>query len=135
MARKATVSEDRHREEQRGYRARLLAQDTPEIGRADTAAAVALYAYLRRIKRERRGPQGLADADFILRTAVRVLAEMGCERKDRKAPYDRAASRRVLRRRLARESDRFNGLLEAAADDGGKELREVSIRSPTAHTS
>lgn len=117
MARKTTVDDATHREEQRDYRARLHAENRPEVGRVDTAAAVAFYAYLRRLKEEQRGAAGKADADFLIRTALDVLVEMGRERKNRPEPYDRTASLRVLRRRLVRASERFDRLLGDHEDD------------------
>jgi len=111
MARKPTVGDPAHREVQQDYRERLLVENVPEVGRVDTAAAVAFYAYLRKLKGEQRGAAGKADADFLLRTALDVLVEMGRERKKRPEPYDRKASLRVLRRRLVRASERFDRLL------------------------
>lgn len=117
MARKPTVGDPAHRKVQQDYRGRLLVENVPEVGRVDTAAAVAFYAYLRKLKEEQRGAAGKADADFLLRTALDVLVKMGRERRKRPEPYNRKGSLRVLRRRLVRASERFDRLLGDPEDD------------------
>lgn len=122
MARKAVLADAAHREEQRDYRGRLRQEDCPEVGRVDTAASAAVYAYLRKVKQEKRGRDGKADLDFILERALDAVVEMGRERKDRPVPYDRKASLRVLRRRMAKENERFDRLLGLTEDDGDTHL-------------
>lgn len=107
MARPARVADDTHRREQRRYRKRLRAGKEPEIGKVDTAIAVAVYAYLRKVHTEGRDEDGKADLDYLLATALDVLVAM---RQDRKA------SRRVLKRRLAKASKRFDKLLGDEGD-------------------
>jgi hypothetical protein len=98
--------DDTHRREQRRYRKRLRTDREPEVGKVDTAVTVAVYAYLRKVLREDRDAAGKADLDFLLATANDVLVAMHA---------DRSASRRVLKRRLAKASKRFDKLL---GDDG-----------------
>lgn len=117
MARKTVVADQTHREEQREYRNRLGRENRPEVGRVDTAVSAAFYAYLRRIKQQQRGREGKADGDFLLQTALDVLVEMGRERKKRPEPYDRKASLKVLRRRLAKTNERFDRLLGFPDED------------------
>ncbi|MHA6685350.1 hypothetical protein [Mesorhizobium sp. A556] len=125
MARRAVINDDTHREEQAEYRVRLVQEDRPEVGRVDTAVAVAVYALLRKIKEEQRDRDGKADLDFILESALDAVVEMGRERKERSVPFDRKASRRVLRRRLVRQSDRFDRLL--GQDDESDDAHLVSL--------
>jgi hypothetical protein len=125
MARKAVVDDATHREEQAQYRGRLAKEDRPEVGRVDTAVAAAVYALLRKVQREHRDRKGKADLDFVLESALDAVVEMGRERKDRPLPFDRKASRRVLRRRLVRQSDRFDRLL-GQREDGDAHLVSLS---------
>jgi hypothetical protein len=107
VARKAEIADDTHRRKQRRYRKRIRAEREPEVGRVDTAITTAVYAYLRKVSAEGREPEGRADLDFILSTAHAVLVAMG---------QDSAASRRVLKRRLAKASKRFDRLLGGDGD-------------------
>jgi hypothetical protein len=107
VARKATIADDTHRRKQRRYRKRIRAEREPEIGRVDTAVTAAVYAYLRKVSKEGRGTEGREDLDFILATSHAVLVAM---------KQDPAASLRVLKRRLAKASRRFDKLLGGDGD-------------------
>jgi hypothetical protein len=100
MPRKPTVPDEKHREEQRRYRARLQAERKPEVAQVDTAVAVGMSALLRRAAFESRASRSVASA--VLRDAVQALVAMG---------YDPTAARQLLRRRLADRNPRFERLL------------------------
>lgn len=106
MARHAKVVDGTQRRYTRRWRKGLSTKGEPEVGRVDTAVTVALYGYLRKVKAERRQPEGHADLAYLLERALDVLESQG---------YSRQQSKRVLMRRLVKPSKRFDGLL---ADDG-----------------
>ncbi|MHA6685401.1 hypothetical protein [Mesorhizobium sp. A556] len=99
MPREAIVPDDTHREEQRRYRERLRIERVPEVGMIDTAVAVGVYAFLRKLSTERRRSKAL---DEVLQGAVVALARMG---------YDSLKVERVLRRRLVGKNSRFERLV------------------------
>lgn len=99
MPREAIVPDDTHREEQRRYRTKLRTERVPEVGMVDTAVAVGVYAFLRKLSTERRRSKAL---DEILQGAVVALARMG---------YDSSKVERVLRRRLVGKNVRFERLV------------------------
>jgi hypothetical protein len=108
MPRAISVADPAHREEQREYRDGLVTKGEPEIGRADTAVAVAVYGLLREISSKDRG-HGRRSLVQFLEKAATVLEAQG---------YDRERALRVLRRRLVRPPERFDTLLGLKGDDG-----------------
>jgi len=103
MPREAIVPDETHREEQRRYRAKLRIERVPEVGMVDTAVAVGVYAFLRKLSSERRRSRAL---DEILQGAVLALGRMG---------YDPSKVERVLRRRLVGKNARFERLVSNPA--------------------
>ncbi|TPN39342.1 hypothetical protein FKO01_04055 [Mesorhizobium sp. B2-3-3] len=108
MPRTATVRDDTHREEQRRYRAKLRRERMPEVSKVDTAVAVGVHAFLKRLRADRKRSRAL---DEVLKDAVGALVRMD---------YDPAQAKRALRRRLVGRNARFEELLSDGNGDAHK---------------